>query len=259
VVVAVRRGRLLAVAAAVLGVGALLAPATAPPLYDGVNYPDEPYRFVTPPKGAPTTKPPTSATATATVTGGRAGQITLATKENAPQLSIDLPAGAAIVPSGTAGLTLTAQPIADIPVPQGKYLWSDVYDVRATQGSVTRITDASGQPTITLRAVNAQRPEPVIARYDGTAWSMLPTLPVGNDIYSAQFPGLGKYAVLGSKPLVLSSSTSNQGVSGNVGIWIALGAVAVVIVLIAVSVRRRLQGRRAGVDADVPVEDTEEP
>ena len=252
-----RRARLLAVAAAVLGIGALLAPATAPPLYDGVNYPDEPYRFVTPPKGAQTTKAPTSATATATVTNGHAGQLTLATKENAPQLSIDLPAGATVVPAGVTTLTITAKPFADIPVPQGKYLWSDVYDVRATQGSVSRITDASGQPTITLRAVNAERPEPVIARYDGTSWSMLPTLPVGNDIYSAQFPGLGRYAVLGAKPLVLSSSKGNQGVSGNTGIWIALGAIAVVIVLIAVSVRRRLQARGAG-DAEVPLEDTEE-
>ena len=50
------------VAAALLGLGWLLTPRTAPPLYDGVGFPDEPYRFVVAPAGAPkTTKAPTVA------------------------------------------------------------------------------------------------------------------------------------------------------------------------------------------------------
>jgi hypothetical protein len=258
-VAAVRRpARLLVIAAVVLGLGALAAPPSAPPLYDGINYPDEPYRFVDPPPGAKATKAPTSATATATVTAGRAGALNLATKEMAPQLAIDLPEGAVRTPANVGTVQLTAKPIANIAVPGGRYLWSDVYDVSATRGTVSSVTDVDGQPTITMRAVNAERPEPAIARFDGRAWTLLPTLPTGNDIYSAQFAGLGKYAVLGSKPLVLSTgkSTSDQGVSGNYGVLIAIGVVAVVILLIALSVRRRVRARRASVEVPEDPEET---
>lgn len=255
-----RPARILLVAAVVLGLGALAAPPSAPPLYDGVNYPDEPYRFVDPPPGAPKTKPPTTASATASVRNGRAGALNLATAEMAPQISIDLPEGAVRIRAGVTQVRITAEPVKDIPVPSGTYLWSDVYEVSATQGSVSAVTDADGQPTITMRAVNAQRPEPKIARFDGKTWTMLPTLATGNDVYSAQFPGLGTFAVLGSKPLVLATTgaTSDQGVSGNYGILIAIGAVAVIVVLIALSVRRRLRSRRATVEDAGGESDTEE-
>lgn len=255
-----RPARLLVIAAVVLGLGALAAPPSAPPLYDGVNYPDEPYRFVDPPPGAQKTKPPTTASATAAVRGGRAGAFNLATAEMAPQISIDLPAGAVRTPTGVTQVRITAAPVKDIPVPSGTYLWSDVYDVSAAQGSITSVTDAEGQPTITMRAVNAERPTPAIARFDGKTWTMLPTLPTGNDIYAAQFPGLGRFAVLGSKPLVLTSGSAkaNQGVSGNYGILIAIGAVAVVVLLIGLSVRRRVRARRATVEDAVGEPDTEE-
>ena len=244
-----RQGRLLLAAALVLGLGALVAPASAPPLYDGVNYPDEPYRFVDPPAGAPKTKPATTASATAPVSGGRAGELKLATAENAPQISIDLPAGAVRTPDGVTSVRVTAAPVGNIAVPAGRYLWSDVYDVSATRGTVSAVTDAQGQPIITMRAVNAQRPEPVIARFDGARWTLLPTFAVGNDIYSAQFPGLGRFAVLGIDPLRLNTTGSgDQGLSGNTGILVVIGVLVVVVALIGLSVRRRLRARRASLD-----------
>lgn len=239
--------RILVAAAIVLGLGALAAPPSAPPLYDGVNYPDEPYRFVDPPAGAQRTKPPTTADATAVVSDGRAGALRLASAENAPQISIDLPAGAVRTPAGVTSLSLRAAPIADIAVPHGRYLWSDVYDVSATYGSVGAISDADGQPTITMRAVNAQRPIPVISRFDGQNWTALPTIATGNDIYAAQFAGLGRYAVLGSAPLVLKQAAGG-GLAGNYGILIAIGAIVIVLGLVALRVRRGLLARRAATD-----------
>jgi hypothetical protein len=238
-VVAVTRTRgavLLVVAAALLGLGWLLSPRSAPPLYDGVGFPDEPYRFVVAPAGAPkTTKAPTVATGTAPVTGGVAGAVHASSAEQAPQISLLIPVGRLHAPAGTKRVVLHATPVRPVTAPANRFLWSDVYKLAATDPSVT-MRDASPPATITMRAATAQRPRPVIARYVGGRWSTLDTTPVGNDIYQAVLPGLGMYAVIGTEQLDFGSGGGSTTVTG---ILIAVAAVLVVAALILVAVWRR--------------------
>lgn len=236
-----RPGRAVLVGLVVLSLGWLLAPRWAPPVYDGVGFPDEPYRFVVRPAGAPTTKAPTSASRVVPVTKGTAGAASLSSAEQAPQVAILIPTDRLQAPAGTKQIVLRATPIRPIAAPSGGYFWSDVYDVAATDPHVT-MRNASPPATITLRAATAQRPYPSIERYANGAWTKVDTIPVGNDIYQATLPGLGKYAVVGSSALdvsQLNGASTNKGGTSTTGVIIAVAAIVGVIVLVVIAIRRR--------------------
>lgn len=237
----------------VLGVGWSVAPRAALPLYDGVGFPDEPYRFVQKPAGAPDTKAPTTAHGTAAVTNGRSGSLVASSAEQAPQVSVQIPPGGLDLPAGTARVTLTAAPAKPLPTASGQYLWSDVYDL--TTDPVTDLHKVSLQATITLRAATAQRPLPHIARHVGGRWTMLPTFADGRDVYVAELTGLGQFAVIGPSPLAVSqlrgssSGTSGAGGGGNgVGILVGIAALVVVVGLFLLGRWRRVRARVDDVD-----------
>src|SRR5881409_3272013 len=96
--------------AVLLGLGALLSPA-AVPLYDGVGFPDEPYRFV-PPRGD--NPAATTATVSLRVSGGvNSGGLLANSAELGPQVSVYAPPRAFQAPAGsTAPIRLTATPVA---------------------------------------------------------------------------------------------------------------------------------------------------
>jgi hypothetical protein len=231
------------VALVLLGVGWVAAPRSAPPLYDGVGFPDEPYRFVQRPAGTRVTKPPTTAVATAGVTGGRNGQLTAASAESAPQVSVTIPAGMLRVPAGAAPLKLVARPEPMVAPPPGQYLWSNVYDLTVTPAAkFTAPTDRVA--TIILRAATPQQPPPFIERFDAGRWTTLPTSAVGRDIYTALLSGVGRFAVVGDEPLDLSQLRSG-GKSGGVstGIVVAAGVIAAVVALFLLGRWRRTRAR----------------
>ena len=159
--------------------------------------------------------------------------------EQAPQIAFIVPVGRLHAAKGATSVTITATAVKPIKAPSGGYLWSNVYEVTAGSG----VTMSNSQPaaTLTMRAVNAQRPVPKIERYVDGTWTPLATIATGNDIYQAEFPGLGDYAVIGSSPLKINSS-SKSGTS-IIGIAIAAGAVVVIVVLAIIGVRRRRSGR----------------
>jgi hypothetical protein len=237
-VVAVTRSRsaqLLLVALVLLGVGWSLAPRSAPPLYDGVGFPDEPYRFVVAPAGATATKPPTIAAGSTTVTGGQAGAIHASSAEQAPQVNVLIPIGRLPAPAGTRRIVIQARPVQPIAPPAGTFLWSNVYAVGATDARVT-MTDATPAATLTLRAATPQRPTPMIERYVGGRWTKLKTVPAGNDIYQSVLPGFGRYAVIGTSKLDFSGGGSSTSYTG---VIIIVAVVLVVLALIVIAVRRR--------------------
>jgi hypothetical protein len=248
-VAAVRRTPVLVlVALLLLGVGWALAPRSALPLYDGVGFPDDPYRFVVAPKGAPRNPAPTSAHGSATVQNGRAGRVTVATDENAPQISLEIPAGRLAV-AGPAQLTVTATPVRPLPTASGQYLWSNVYEVTASPRADFR--PGGVQATITLRAATAQRPVPHIAYYAGGQWHLLPTFLDGQDIYIAELSQFGRFAVVGTAPLdvtQLRGANKGSGGASSTGLVVGIGAVVVVVGLFLVGVWRR--GRTRSVDED---------
>jgi hypothetical protein len=229
--------RLVVIGLAVLGLGWLLAPRFAPPVYDGVGFPDEPYRFVVRPSDAQTTKTPTTATRLVPVTRGTAGAASLASAEQAPQVAVLIPTGRLQAPAGTRQISMLAKPVRPITAPSGSYLWSNVYDVTATDSRV-RLKDGNPPATITLRAASAQRPYPSVEYYTKGTWTAVKTVPVGRDIYQATLPTLGAYAVVGSKPLVVGAK-AGTGSTSRTGIIIFVAAVAVVIVLIVLGILRR--------------------
>jgi hypothetical protein len=259
-VVAVNRpGRLIIAALLVLGVGWSIAPHSALPLYDGIGFPDEPYRFVQRPAGAQETKAPTTAHGTASVSGGSNAPLVAASAESAPQISLYIPKGKLTVPAGTSEISLTGTPVKPLPTGKGQYLWSDVYTVSASPGSTVFKTGGS-QATITLRAASAQRPQPSIAYYDGNRWHLMPTFAQGRDIYIAELTRFGQFAVIGPNPLLvsqLSGSSKGGGGSSAIGVIVGIGVGVIVVVLFVLGRLRRARARAAA-EADEYYDDTDE-
>jgi hypothetical protein len=234
------------VALVLLGVGWALAPRSAPPLYDGVGFPDEPYRFVQRPPGTRVTKAPTTARATAGIIAGYSGQLSAASAESAPQVSVTIPEGMLRIPSGRPPVTLLATPEkASTPPPAGKYLWSNVYDITVSPPA-TVVDRPNFVATLILRAATAQQPLPVIAHLDGGRWTPLPTGPAGRDVYAADLSSLGRFAVLGDAPLDLSTLRTGGSRSGGsrAGIFTAVGVIAAVLALFVAGQWRRARRRR---------------
>lgn len=221
----------------VLALGWLLAPRFAPPIYDGVGFPDEPYRFVVPPKDAKTHKAPTTATDRVQVTKGVAAAGVLNSAEQAPQVSVLIPSSRLQAPTGTKVIELHAAPVRPVAAPSGSYLWSNVYNVGAADPKVT-LRDGKPSATITLRAASAQRPYPKIERYAEGKWTPVKTIPVGQDIYQATLPALGDYAVVGTSALVVGAKAGSSSTSRS-GEIIFGAAVVVVIALVVIGVLRR--------------------
>ncbi|HEY2298985.1 MAG TPA: hypothetical protein VGH43_14725 [Jatrophihabitans sp.] len=240
-----RNTRFLVIALVLLGLGWWVAPRSAPPLYDGVGFPDEPYRFVVTPAGAKPTKAPTTATRIVPVTKGTAGAASLASAEQAPQIAVLIPTGRLQAPAGTKQFTLRAAPVQPVQAPDGEYLWSNVYDLAGTDPKVT-MRDGNPPATITLRAATAQRPYPTIERYLNGTWTKVKTVPVGQDIYQAELPSLGRYAVVGTSPLQLTTKQNTT----YTGIIIAVASGLIVVVLVVIGVRRR-SGRRLPEEEEV--------
>lgn len=240
-----KRGLVL-IALLLLGLGWAIAPRNALPLYDGVGFPDEPYRFVQPPKGAPPTKPPTTARANAQASGGRTTtQLAANSAEQAPQVSVGIPPGRLAVPTTATRVSLVAAPTQPLPAPAGRYLWSNVYDLTTSPAATMR--PGGLQATITLRAATAQQPKPAIAVYVSGRWRMLPTFPTGRDIYIAELTRLGRFAVIGTKPIDVTQLPGyGSGSHGSKsGLLVGIGALVVVVALFALGYVRRSRARAA--------------
>src|SRR4051794_2320927 len=95
-----RRGRLLLV-----GVLAWLVHGAGVPLYDGLGFPDEPYRYVQTPPGAPHGPPAAGAGNSAPIVDGTNAQLGVQTIEQAPQIKLLLYPGAVTPPAGAARVT----------------------------------------------------------------------------------------------------------------------------------------------------------
>jgi len=136
-------GRLVAAAAA-LGAAWLVAPA-AVPLYDGIGFPDEPYRYVDPPAGYRKTPPATRALGSVPAGGatsrtpgggstGAAAERSVSTRdigiksgEYGPQVEMYVAKGSLTGPAGTRGYQISAMPVAPgRPAPAGGQVGADV-------------------------------------------------------------------------------------------------------------------------------------
>lgn len=231
-----RRWLLLAVVGIVIAW--LLAPAVTP-IYDGIGNPDEPYRYVKPPANAKTTKAPTSAKKIVPVVGGSSTAQYANTSENGPQLSLYLPPKALQVPTGSTSITVTATPQAPSPpLPTDGTIVTNVYHLAATANgtSVSVIGKGATEPSLQMRAPNGNQPGPVFEYRTATGWQQLRTIRVGVDVYQAEVPSFGDWALV-----QLKSSSSGGGGGLNLGLLVP-GIVLLALAVIVLMVRMRRTG-----------------
>ncbi|BEP15302.1 hypothetical protein acdb102_36130 [Acidothermaceae bacterium B102] len=216
----------------------------AVPLFDGINFPDEPYRYVVPPAGYQKTPAPDHASGSAAVTGTtNSTTVYVNTDEQAPQINVVLPGGLLRVTSGATSVTVSAVPQAPDRQPSKGTIDGNVYRVTAiaSAGIVTWSPppgDAASASTMVLRATSARQPPPVfLYRAQPTlAWTVLPTAPTGNDVYRTQFAGFGDYALAFGVVVTSSPHSDAWAISLSVLLVVVLLAVAAVLV---VRLRRR--------------------
>ena len=212
--------------------GAMLSPR-AVPLFDGVGFPDQPYRFVARPAGSPPTPAPTTAELTTPVLGGtsRAG-LTVNTAEQGPQLSVFVPLGSLAASDGS--VTVRATPLAPTDPPTGVTVDGNVYRISftASAGGPVTLTAAGSVGLLVLRATTARQPGPVVEHRGGPGapWRQLPTTRGGQDIYSARFLGAGDYT------LAFLPATGGGGVPV---LALVLGPLVLLLAGVVVVVRRR--------------------
>ena len=213
---------------ALLGLAWLLTPHPVP-LYDGIGFPDEPYRYVPAHAGG---VPATSAQIRLAVSGGaNTGGLVANSSEAGPQVSVYAPPHAFAAP-GTAPVVVTARPVPPAPALPPGMLDSNVYALSFTSsaGPVT-LVPAAQTPTITMRSVSVSPAEPVF-EYRPTPtskWQELKTRRVGRDLSNASIPGAGEYALV--------QSGAGKGSGGRGPLYAVLGATVALMVLVVVGVR----------------------
>ena len=206
------------VLSAVLLIGAMgwLAAGAGTPLYDGLGFPDEPYRYVQAPPGAPPAPPATGATQRVPAADGINREVELVTDEQGPQLVLYIPPGAVHTPPSATSVTVTATPLAADAHSAGGEIDGNVYrlTIDSNTGPVSSI-DAYTGSQLTLRATSAQQ-VPSEGVYRSTAhapWSPVPIGRAGTDIYAVEIRGAGDYALalLPSSPSPTEAGTSPTG------------------------------------------------
>ncbi len=210
-----------AVVGALLAAGFLAGPGTVP-LYDGVAFPDEPYRFV-PPRGQDQRAATVAEARLPVSRGANTGGLLVNSMERGPQVTVYAPPRAF---GAAAEVLLRAEPVElQRPSPRG-VVESNVYalTLSSASGPVTLQPEAQS-PTITLRSVTTTAPLPVVQHREGPGrpWSALTTRRVGNDVFSADAPGAGEY--------VLARPAAGGGGAGTPAL-LGLGAALVVAVLL---------------------------
>lgn len=218
-----RRGWVVVLVAAL----ALLAtvavrPPHAPPLYDGIGFPDEPYRWVVAPPGqTKTAAEPTAARGTVQVTKD-GDALTSRTgrgfsSEQGPQIAFAVADGAFAVADGTPSVEVALEPEAAPPAPPYAEVVSNLYRISVTGGGEDVALAPGKTMVVNLRADAATQQAVVVAQWDGTAWTQLATRQVGTEIYAAQLPGFAPIALLrlrqGVRPTV-TPTDAGPGVPG---------------------------------------------
>lgn len=244
-----RRWRVLLVAAAGLCVAWLAFPVAAP-LYDGVGFPDEPYRYVSaPPGSAVTTQPPTAATGKVPVANGTTEGFQIASAEQGPQVSVFVPTGTLRAPAGAHAVTLRADPRAPSGPVAGRTADGNVYRLTAsTDAGVPTIRAVQDHIELVLRATSTKQPGPVMLFQPagGHGWSRLATARYGTDVYAGQARGYGDYALVFGLPAASSgpAAAKKSGGGTNSGLIIGVGVAVLVPLLVAIVVAIRLSRTR---------------
>ncbi len=193
------------------------APLLEPPLYDGVVV-AEPYRWLVPPPGA--VGDPTSASATASLEGGKNPLIAVATAESPPQAQIFASRAALVIPDGTTGLVMSIQPVLPQSLPTDGHIAGNVYRILVTnQAGVPLTAPASARVTIVLRGPETE-PQVTMAQFGPDGWVPLETTDAGfGSTHLAVVTSFGDFTLIapgpgGPYPTAAGSASSSPAASG---------------------------------------------
>jgi hypothetical protein len=250
--------RSLLVGVAALAVAWIAVP-TGVPLYDGIGFPDEPYRYVVPPAGHKHTPVVTNAIGTVF---GRHGASTedldIMSKEQGPQAEVFVSHGRLTGPANARSYQLRIDPVA--PSGSGIPIDGNVYRVTAacssqvvvggTPMAATPDCRITIQPPTTgsyawmaLRATSPRRPGPTFL-YRATPaapWRSVKTSRTGNDIYATTLISTGDYALTFSSDL---PSATNPRASKHHGLPITVIVLIVILIGLAVTILAIRRTRR---------------
>ena len=188
-----RRAGLIALAFGLLAAGLLHGRMVAPPVYDGIIVPPEPYRWVSPPPNlAAGNKPPESGETTMPVQNGQVGGGGVQTADN--QVIIYFGPGTFRAPAGATSVKCSIVPDTNPPAAAAGV------EIRGNVYRVTCVGEPGGVPVtiastyhLTLRFPDGPFKE--IQFYDGSSWRALTTLRAASDPYaSVNAPAFGEYA-----------------------------------------------------------------
>jgi hypothetical protein len=254
-----------ALALAVLAVGAVTAirPANPVPLYDGIGFPDEPYRWLVAPAGTPKTPPVTPATATVTVTPqGGTDSVRAFSAEQGPQIAFALRDGALAPPAGATSVHLLGQATPNPSVaPRDGSLVSNVYRLTATAVPAGQVALHPGAKIIVnLRSDKAMNDTVLLQTFSGGRWNQMATTRVGTDIYAGTLPAFGDVALVRMNPgarMTVSAQSANpfatntdEGTNGGTlgqgaavstnALWIGAGIIVILLTGGLILARRRM-------------------
>jgi hypothetical protein len=180
----------------VLLVGAwVMLPGRQLPLYDGVGFPDEPYRFVErPPDVTQTTASATEVKMKIKVTAGVSDAAFGQSAELSAQVGIFIPRDAIEAPAGVTAVELTFRPVAPTTQPDKGTISGNVYRLAVSNGATIKPSPPGG--IVRLRA--GQNPDQLHIMHvlvDGT-WKPLKTKRLGTDSFGGPVAQGGDYALV---------------------------------------------------------------
>ena len=224
----------LGVGALLVGLGQAVTPAGGPPLYDGVVV-AEPYRYLSPPPGAPGN--PTSYTATVPVSGGVSPELIAATAENPPQAQLIAPQGAFTLGPASRSITVSISPVPPAVEPSDGHLAGNVYRFSITDQTGLALT-AHEIVTIVLRAP-ADVTDASIVRLVDDRWEPVDTEHAGQPgMFDANATLFGDFALIAS--------------SGGPNLLVVGGAVLVTIVVVVALGEVLVRNRRPATPDPTP-------
>jgi hypothetical protein len=227
------------------------------PLYDGVGFPDEPYRWVVPPAGSKPTPKVTEASTTVQVgPDGTVPNLVADSAEQGPQIQFVIEEGALRLAGRAGSVTATATAQAADPAdrPTDGPLVSNVYRLAAGTDTGVAATPVPGARIgVTMRSSVQTKDAVVFVQRTTTGWQQVGTFQTGFDIYQAELPSLAPVALVVLPSGVQPTVSFEQGGSGAVAdgstgasvpgwVYPAAGGAAVVLIGGLLLVRRRMSG-----------------
>jgi hypothetical protein len=234
-----RRAGLIALALGLVAAGLLHGRMAAPPVYDGIIVPPEPYRWVSPPPNlAAGNKAPQSGEATLPIQNGQVSGGGVQTGDN--QVIIYFGPGTFKAPAGATSVKCSIVPDQNPPAPPSGA------EIRGNDYQVSCVGEPGGVPVtvgsnyhLTMRFPPGAFQE--IQYYDGTSWHALTTLraPGGDPYASVNAPGFGEYAA------TAPSGAPGPSAFSDLGRYLAFyGILAFVLLFGAIAIIQEVRRRR---------------